>query len=206
MSDLLKVKVGGSDYLCKWEEPNTVEIGGKTYKTVKIGSQIWLAENLDLIWDGLTIGGSATTSQQARYYNNDEATYGYLARKCNLLYNGAAVDYLNSNRATLIPGWHVPSEAEWNTLISVGTSTQLKAANVSWAFSWNGTDDFGFNLLPCGRSGSTWYGIGTAAYCITTSKNGARNWAKVFTTNASVSRDDLSGNQGGCIRLVKDAT
>ena len=104
----------------KTDEPETVtDIDGNVYKTVVIGTQTWMAENLktklynngDLIpdvtseieWDGL--GTDAFC-----WYNNDQQTY---KATYGALYNWYAV-----NTGKLWPaGWHVPSDAEWTTFI-----------------------------------------------------------------------------------------
>jgi uncharacterized protein (TIGR02145 family) len=149
-----------------------VKIGGRKYPYVQIGNQLWLAENLDYKFDGCGIGGSETPSTpHAWYYNNDEATYGIDGTyKCGLLYNWYAVDYLEQNKATLLPtGWHVATKDEWDTLIAFagGTSlagTKLKATNNSitsnWPANWNGTDDYGLKILPAGYLNMTFRSIG----------------------------------------------
>lgn len=93
-------------------------IGGRKYKTAKVGDQVWLAENLDLRWDGLIIGETPYSKkldglqQAAVYYDNDETTYGINGNRYGLLYNFAAVKYLNDHKDILIPGWHVPTAEE----------------------------------------------------------------------------------------------
>ena len=146
---------------------STATIGGRVYRTVTIGGVTWTAENLDYKFSGCGIGGSGTpTTPNAWYYNNDEATYGIDGvRKCGLLYNGYAVKLLNDNRADLIPGWHVATSGEWDALANAvgGTGvagTRLKAANVSWATSWGGTDDYGFEILPAGFYTGSFQGVG----------------------------------------------
>lgn len=91
---------------------------GTTYKTVKIGDQVWMAENLKATkyndgteiqlvtgnseWDGLL-------SAAYCWYENDQVTYG---NTYGALYNWYAVE-----TEKLCPvGWHVPSDYEWNTL------------------------------------------------------------------------------------------
>ncbi len=145
-----------------------VTIGGRQYKTVTIGNQEWLAENLDykFSYNGSTlpIGRSGTPSTPAAwYYNNNEASYGIDGTyKCGLLYNWYAAKYLDDNKATLLPsGWHVPTLSEWNTLITnVGgisvAGLNLKAAEntvtSNWPDSqWGGNNTYGFNSLPAGR-------------------------------------------------------
>ena len=161
MSDLLKVRVGGRDYLCKWESKYVV-VGDRKYKTVKIGSQLWMAENLDWKWSGLVIGSTSyPASQAAWYYQNNETDYGIEGTyKCGLLYNGYASQYLNNNKESMLPaGWHVPTIYEWDTLVTEigGKSSagqKLKALDntitSNWPSNWKGIDEYNFGVMPCG--------------------------------------------------------
>jgi uncharacterized protein (TIGR02145 family) len=198
---------GGGDF---------VEIGGRRYPVVKIGNQLWMAENLDYKFDvngnQIPIGGTSDTNPRAWYYNNDEATYGIDGtRKCGLLYNWYACKFLNDNRSELIPGWHVPTDGEWTALANaVGgpstAGTKLKAANVSWATSWGGTDDYGFGVLPAGYYAGSFYSVGSYAdfWTITESDSGA--YRRYFGTGATMDRTTGSKSSGFSVRLVKDAT
>jgi len=185
---------------------------GRTYRTVNIGGVEWLAENLDYKFSGCNIGGSGTPSTpNAWYYNNDEATYGIDGiRKCGLLYNWYAVKFLNDNRATLCPGWHVPTNDEWTALANAvgGTSTagtKLKAANVSWATSWGGTDDYGFGVLPAGLYYGSFINVGSYAYFWTITESGSRAYRRNFDTGATMYQDTDYKNAGFSVRLVKDS-
>jgi uncharacterized protein (TIGR02145 family) len=192
--------------------PGSADIGGRTYRTVNIGGVTWLAENLDYKFSGCNIGGSGTPSTpNAWYYNNDEATYGIDGtRKCGLLYNWYAVKLLNDNRSELIPGWHVPTNDEWTALANAvgGTSTagtKLKAANVSWATSWGGTDDYGFGVLPAGNYTGSFVYVGSRSnfWIITDIDTGAYNM--LFNTNASVNLYTDVRSRALSVRLVKDS-
>jgi uncharacterized protein (TIGR02145 family) len=180
-------------------------IGGRTYRTVIIGGREWLAENLDFKWDGLVIGGDASYDKpRANYYNNDEATYGIAGNKYGILYNAAAVSYLDDNKSTLIPGWHVPTNDDWKALITaVGGSstagTKLKSTT-GWS-SGNGTDDFGFTGVPAGAGRGTSYERLTtmSVYWLSHSSN-----VYYFDINAKIV--DAYSNSDWCysVRLVKD--
>lgn len=155
-----------SGYLLKFKQTYSVKIGGRRYPVVKIGNQLWMAENLDYKFEyngsTLPIGPSGTPSTPAAwYYSNNEDAYGIDGTyKCGLLYNWYATKYLDDNKATLLPnGWHVPSRTEFDTLATAvgGTSaagTKLKALDNSIATGfpsgWNGTDEYGFKALPAG--------------------------------------------------------
>jgi uncharacterized protein (TIGR02145 family) len=99
---------------------NLTDQDGNTYKTIVIGTQEWMAENLkvseyrngDLIpivtngntWSGLNTGASC-------FYNNDQN----ISCPNGKLYNWYAV---SDSRNICPQGWHIPSDNEWNTLIS----------------------------------------------------------------------------------------
>lgn len=160
------------------DAPSGVVIGGRKYSTIVIGNQEWITENLDYKfgYEGgqLPVGVSGTpTTPAAWYYNNDESAYGVNGNKYGLLYNGYAANYLETNKATLLPeGWHVPTKDELYTLIrntGGGTTTYANTAALAlkstsgWAdkgdgTSGNGTDAYGFTLFGAGSYGSSGFG------------------------------------------------
>lgn len=199
-----------------------VEIGGRRYPVVKIGNQLWMAENLDYKWTGLTIGGSYDPYEEnphAWYYNNDEATYGIDGTyKCGLLYNWFAADYLEVNKATLLPdGWHVPTSIEFDTLATTvgGTSNagkKLKALDDSvlsnWPSGWNGTDEYGFKVLPSGRYDDQGFALFNE-YCLLWLSD-SYSTTHAYSINISLSDNVIIGGNyklsGRVLRLVKDVT
>ncbi len=130
--------------------PTVTDHEGNVYNTVQIGTQCWTKENMRATTSPTTgtylitpAGITYTYSgKQARWYNNDSATYA--PQNYGLLYNwNAAVDTFNTTygETSVIPfasddlatyyvyvnfsghrrgicpqGWHVPSDAEWTTL------------------------------------------------------------------------------------------
>ena len=118
--------------------------GVQTYKTVEIGTQTWMAENLNYnatnskcCGDNTGGDGEGNCAQYGRLYDWETAK-------------------------TVCPsGWHLPSNEEWTTLTnSVGGSstagTKLKAIN-GWNGGGNGTNDYGFSALPGGYGTSNGY-------------------------------------------------
>lgn len=113
------------------------DYNGYVYKTIMIGSQAWLAENLrttsysdgtaipnvtnNSTWEGLTTGAYS-------WYQNNFPTYGSVY---GALYNFHAV-----STGKLCPaGWHVPTDAEWCSMESF-----IDPTLVCNPHSWNGTD------------------------------------------------------------------
>ena len=121
---------------------------GKFYKTVKIGGQVWMAENLSYAAEG------------SKCYNNEEAN----GAKYGRLY-----DWETAKKACPA-GWHLPSDEEWTALENaVGDSSRdrktLKSTS-GWNNDCNGTDDYGFSALPggYGSSGGGFDGAGDSGY------------------------------------------
>lgn len=206
----------GSNSISRGDK-NLVTIGGRDYPTVKIGSQWWLAENLDYKFSGCGIGGSDRTTPNAWYYDNNEATYGIDgAYKCGLLYNWYAANLLNSNRDALCPGWHVPSTTEWDTLATeVGgasiAGTKLKAKDntvtSNWPSGWGGTDNYGFTALPSGGFFASFLALGSlSSFWTSTEYDSSTAYGRYLGVKASWTSSNYYMINGFSIRLVKDAT
>ncbi len=98
------------------------DIDGNVYKTVRIGSQQWMAENLKVSKynDGTIIPNifnndqwSNLTSAAWCYYKND-STYN---TKFGKLYNWYTVSNKSNENKNVCPvGWHIPADSEWNIL------------------------------------------------------------------------------------------
>lgn len=158
---------------------------GNTYKTIVIGTQAWMAENLRTIHyrNGDPIpnvtGGKAwvdLTSGAYCNYNND-AKYSEIYGRLYNLYS------VLDNRNIAPPGWHVPSYDDWLTMlllldpqyvVNCGLSNEagLKLKETGWTHWDNmgeqGTNETGFTAIPGGirepySNGSSWFlsGFGT---------------------------------------------
>lgn len=128
---------------------------GNVYKTVKIGNQIWMAENLRTTHYS---DGSDVTSYT---YNNDEANlikYGRLYHWNVAMGNRLSSSSNPSGIQGVSPdGWHIPSEAEWLELINNlggydSAGGKLKSIGTTdWKYPNNTASGEGlFNALPGG--------------------------------------------------------
>lgn len=109
---------------------------GRVYKTVKIGNQEWMAENLNF---------KGSLAQETWCYENKAE----FCAKYGLLYAW------NAAIKACPGGWHLPDTTEWNSLIlTVGgietAGSALKSAS-GWENNGNGTDAYGFKALPAGH-------------------------------------------------------
>jgi len=149
--------------------PSVTDGGGNTYKTVIIGSQTWMASNLNYAAPGSKCGNgsslsdanTATCDTYGRLYN--WATAMALDANCN---SSSCSEQIKAKHQGICPsGWHIPSDAEWTTLTNfVGSSagTKLKANSPLWNSNGKGTDNFGFAALPggYGNSGGSFFYVG----------------------------------------------
>jgi len=176
-------------------------IGGREYKTVTIGNQVWMAENLDYAFE-TTYPDSYYT-----YYDNSD-TY----KDRGLLYNHYAATDLNQHRATLCPGWHLPTVAEFETLITyIGSDAGKKLKSTTgWLDDGNGTDEYGFNGRPSGfynYGGTGYVGLNSQVkYWAQNSYSDASRYTRVLLYNNDSFVSGLMDKLSRCsIRLIKDS-
>ncbi len=151
---------------------------GRTYRTVTIGSQTWMAENLNYDYNKGTAKSycykneADSCAKYGRLYTwaaamDSAAVFSTAGKGCGY---GKTCSVSGMVRGVCPGGWHLPSQAEFETLMkSVGGSsvagTKLKSSN-GWRSGGNGTDDYGFSALPGG--GRNDYGVfldaGSSAY------------------------------------------
>ena len=202
---------------------------GKVYKTVKIGEQIWMAENLNFD-PGQGGSGDAKYEWSWCYYDN-------VAKNCDIagrLYTWAAAidsvklandadnpqDCGNGRECGLTgkvqgicpSGWHLPSYDEWNALFTaVGgqpNAGKVLKSQTGWYGNGNGTDAFGFSALPAGyRNNNGYFDLdGYSAYFWSASENYSSYACSMYLY---YSREDASLRNyykyyGFSVRCLKD--
>ena len=141
------------------------ERDGQVYKTVKIGDQWWMAENLNYAYIKPMETNFVRNGSTSFCYNNEPDSckkYGRLYMwdatmdcvdkdideefECNEYHDD------NFNTHGICPeNWHIPSVNEWKTLQNIvnNFATDLKSTS-SWLDDGNGSDILGFGILPAG--------------------------------------------------------
>lgn len=185
------------------------------YKTIQIGSQTWMAENLKttVFRNGAQIGNLTVVSAWSTYtldafcwYDNNVAfktIYGGL-------YNWYAV-----NTGNLCPaGWHVPSSGEFETLITFlggegEAAVKLKESSSDhWLPSDAGADnESGFSALPGGfLSAGEFLFFRSAGYWWSSSESNPASASCITIGNNinPIGVDTRSKTTGMSIRCIKD--
>lgn len=188
------------------------------YGAVQIGNQTWMAENLNYEYkvNGSTYGNWCYRdslqycAQYGRLYTwgaaMDSVTTG-----CG---NGPTACAASSGKVRGIcpAGWHLPSRAEWSTLISAvggadSAGTKLKSTS-GWYSNGNDTDVYGFSALPSGiRDLGGYFGsAGNYAYFWSSSEDGLYDAYSMSLYYGHANADLHSiGKRGGlAVRCVKD--
>jgi len=207
----------GPDPDCGLEMSTMTDYDGNTYYTVKIGEQWWMAENLKVTHyrDGSVIPhvndaswSSADYGAYCEYMTDENYVAGF-----GRLYNWFAVD---DSRNIAPEGWHVPSNAEWQTLVdylggdAVAGGKMKETGTASWISPNTGaTDESGFHALPGGLryDFGAFAGMGSVAwFWSSTESYSDYAWIREMTYNyAGVNSYDMGDkNNGMAIRCVKD--
>jgi len=136
---------------------DSVYYGGETYKTVVIGTQIWLARNLNYA-PGIGNYRCYDCIEYGRLY--DWSTAMGLQSSCNS--SSCSSQISAKHRGICPPSWHIPSDEEWYILMdAVGDSSTagmyLKSTSGWNGKNGNGIDKYGFAALPGGGGYSDGY-------------------------------------------------
>ena len=136
------------------------ERDGQIYKTVTIGSQTWMAQNLnfasDYFWSYCYDDLPSNCAKYGRLYTWATAMDSIGAFSTNGKGCGYQVSCSISYpvRGICPEGWHLPSKEEWEVLLNAvggedNAGTKLKSST-DWLNGGNGLDSYGFNALPAG--------------------------------------------------------
>jgi uncharacterized protein (TIGR02145 family) len=170
-------------------------VGKIEIPSITIGNQIWTSKNLAIddggegitIIDNVTANGVNFGTQY--YYTWD-----------------AAVRVANS-----ITGWHLPTKDEWITLRNYAGGESVAGTKLKSTSGWNsgnGTDNYGFNVLPVGYC---WLNdlksLGSQDSFWTCTEDGAANAKYCYFVTSPYFIDSSLGktNYNISVRLIKDS-
>ncbi|MFA6981005.1 MAG: FISUMP domain-containing protein [Ignavibacteriaceae bacterium] len=197
------------------EDASTVTYSGKVYHTVKIGSQTWLKENLDI---GVYVTSTNTGSNHSDVSNNGIIEkYCYDNNEANCATYGGLYDWNEAMAYSTTPGtkgicptgWHIPTKAEFETLAaSVSNNGNALKAVGQGTGSDVGTNTSGFSALLAGHRdfGGGFYGLGNATSFWGSTEYNATNVLSMYlwydgsdiVMNYSFKKDGVS------VRCLKD--
>ena len=191
------------------------DIDGNVYRTITIGTQTWMAENLKVTKyrngnaiPNVTDGDewyNLTTGAYCDYENtpSNSAVYGKL-------YNWFAVA---DSRNIAPTGWHVPSDTEWTTLTTflggedVAGGKLKEKGTAHWLSPNEGaTNETGFSALPGGNYfGGSFIYLGSNGSWWSSTANTSDAWYRgMVYDNGEVYRSSSSQTNGFSVRCVRD--
>lgn len=187
---------------------------GNVYKTVKIGNQIWMAENLRYLPS--VVGPETYSFTTPYYYVYDYNGTDVNAAKKTANYTTYGVLYNWTAACSSCPsGWHLPTDAEWTELTdylggdSVAGGKLKETDTTHWKSPNTGaTNETGFTALPGGSviNNGTFLGIGFGCEWWSATENSA-NYAWSYDMYYSTSvlyRWYVFKRMGHSVRCVKD--
>ena len=180
---------------------------GQTYATVNIGSQTWMAENLNYI------------TANSWTYDDDPANgdvYGRLYTWDAAMNGEASSNNVPSGVPGVCPpGWHLPSDAEWDILVNylggsgVAGGKMKETGTTHWdSPNIDATNSNGFTALPGGRhSFGSFNGLGYESHwwSSTVSSGGWYPWGRsLYHGDGLVVRYDYYKTNDLSVRCIKD--
>lgn len=198
------------------------DVDGNSYRTVQIGDQVWMAENLRT-----TRFASGESIPLAESYEDwtrksESSMCFYLGnpndvRVHGILYNFKAVE---DGRGICPCCWHVPSDEEWAELeVSLGLSPQdaekfgargfhgeSMKADSTGVGKWNGTNLSDFSALPGGSRNilGGYSETGHGYWWTSTNHSYSAFYRALSTEDDAVFRYFASGKNGFSVRCIKD--
>lgn len=219
---------------CKKETktPITLEYGtvsdvdGNSYKTVKIGDQWWMCENLRVkhFQDGSAISYIVNVNQDSLWAIATAPAYSVLNDTLyGCLYNSFAVQDARKLAPT---GWHIPSDEEWKTMERTIGMSESQSNQLAWRGTneaelllnkngegWQtgtvpfGMDTYDFSIFPAGCrlfSGEMTYGFTAFFWTATSTANGHAYYRYFDYQKKNIFRQTTYPQYGMSIRCVKD--
>ena len=208
------------------EYGTVIDVDGNSYKTVKIGDQWWMCENLRVkhFQDGSSISLIGNVDQDSVWANTMDPAYSVLNDTLyGCLYNSFAVQ---DSRKLAPAGWHIPSDEEWKTMEKTIGMTEVQSNQLAWRGTneaelllnkngegWQtgtipfGMDTYDFSILPAGCrlfSGEMTFGYTAFFWTATSNTNGQAYYRYFDSQKKNIFRQTTYPQYGMSIRCVKD--
>ena len=200
---------------------------GNNYRIVKIGDQVWMAENLkylpavvgpgtgsDSVLHFYVFGYDGTNSLKAKLSSNYDI-YGVLYNWPAAMNNAASSTYVPSGIQGICPsGWHLPSDAEWSQLTEylrtrvAGGKLKQKGTTLWNSPNKGASNKTGFTALPAGyrSDNGTFVSMGEDSDFWSATEFDAHNaWFRnIHFNDNDVGRNNFKKEIGFSVRCVKD--
>jgi uncharacterized protein (TIGR02145 family) len=198
---------------------NMSDVDGNTYKTIQIGTQTWMAENLKTTryCNGDIIGTTTPATLDIFADTMPKYQWAYEGNGSNVnTYGRLYTRYAMTDIRGVCPiGWHLPTDAEWTTLTTflggyMGAGGKLKETGTThWSTPNEGaTNESGFTALPGGNrvySGGSYGAIGLVGVWWTSEYAATLGWLRsIDYSSTSESRGFGPECMGLSVRCLKD--
>ena len=208
------------------EYGTVIDVDGNSYKTVKIGDQWWMCENLRVkhFQDGSNITFIGNVDQDSLWAQATESSYSYINDSLfGCFYNQLAVQ---DSRKVAPTGWHIPTDEEWKALEKTIGMSSTQADKFAWRGSneaekllnensegWPsgtvpfGLDSYDFSIFPAGCrlfNGELTNGNTAFFWTSTVSSNGNAYYRYFDYKKKNIFRQTTYPKYGMSIRCVKD--
>lgn len=173
------------DFQTSWQSCpgiSSLTYGGQTYNTVKIGSQCWFKENLNIGVHSFAEDNGVIEKFCYDFYPENCSEYGGLYKWIEMM----DYEYEEGSQGICPSGWHVPTINEWDILIeylggpSVAGRKLIEVGTLHWNFPINtATNESGFTGLPGGywdQAPEFFAGLHTLGYFWTSTITSGNPW------------------------------
>ncbi len=204
---------------------SVTDIDGNNYRTIQIGNQLWMAENLKttrfndgtdipLVINGIT--WTQLTTPAYGWYDNYKEKY---EAAFGALYNGYVIDIMSNGNKNVCPvDWHVPTDDDWTSLTTflggedIAAEKLKETGNTHWTGpDAGGTNESGFTALPGGTHSNSYYeglftGIGLVGQWWSSTNYDLIPplWYRAMDSGSTLIRDNVNKKLGISVRCIKD--
>ena len=213
------------DNTSKDPEITATDIDGNVYTGIKIGTQVWMVENLKTTKynNGDLIGTTIPSTKDISAENKPEYQWASNDNELNVTPYGRLYTWYaaTDSRGICPTGWHVPTDNEWVTLIDfwggyIYAARYLKESGTThWKWNIESTNFSGFTALPAGYHSYTgpFWSFGTAGnwWSSTENKTGtslgkSMNYASdiVNDVGLDIAQGAIIKAGGNSVRCIRD--